>query len=151
MNHLGKVETQNCIKVNNSKEKAKTGLFGCDPVLEMNTKNLGNSSSFLSITHMTLSAKRFRCYGIWKIDFATEFCFWTEQRLNGTQLLDFGLAETLEVLNTITVGNSLSFLMIHKTAPNGWRFMSYDFWKLDRSAESEFLADYTFWYKSRFL
>jgi hypothetical protein len=46
------------------------------------------------------------------IDFAIEFCFQTEQRLNGTQLLGLRLAETLEVLNTITVGDSLRFLMV---------------------------------------
>jgi hypothetical protein len=39
-----------------SKEKEKMGLFQSDLVLEMNTKNLDNSSSFLPITHMTLSA-----------------------------------------------------------------------------------------------
>jgi hypothetical protein len=72
---------------------------------------MGNSSIFLSITQMTLSAKRFRCYGILKIDFAAEFCFWTKQRLNGTQLLNPGMAETPEALNTITVGNSLRFTM----------------------------------------
>jgi hypothetical protein len=100
---------------------------------------------------MTLSSKRFRCYRILKVDFAAEFCFWTEQRLNGTQLLGLGLAETLEVPNNITVGNSLKFLMVHNTASNGWRFMSYDYRKVDRSAESEIWADYTFWYKSGIL
>jgi hypothetical protein len=79
---------------------------------------LYNSSMFLSITDTTLSASRFRSYGILKIDFAAEFCFWTEQRLNRTQLLDLGLAETPEVLNTITVGNSLSFPMVHNMTPN---------------------------------
>jgi hypothetical protein len=66
-----------------------------------------------------MSDKRFRSYGILKIDFAAEFCFWTEQRLNGIQLLGLGLAEILEVPNTITVGKSLRFLMLHNTAPNG--------------------------------
>jgi hypothetical protein len=42
-----------------------------------------------------------------------------EVRLNGTQLLGLGLAETPEVVNTIMVGNSLSFLMVHNTASNG--------------------------------
>jgi hypothetical protein len=106
-------------KANSSKEKAKTGLFAYDSVLEMTTKNMGNSSIFLSITHTTLSAKQFRCYGILKIDFAAEFCFWTEQRLNRTQLLRLRLAENPEVPNTITVGHSLSFLIVHNTAPNG--------------------------------
>jgi hypothetical protein len=69
---------------NRSKETEKMGLFGYDSVPEMTTKNLGNSSSFLSITHMTLSTKGFRCYEILKIDFSAEFCFWIEQRLNGT-------------------------------------------------------------------
>jgi hypothetical protein len=61
---------------------------------------------------MTLSAKQFRSYGILKIDFAAEFYLWTEQRLNGTQLLDLGLAKTPEVPNTTTVGNSLSFAIV---------------------------------------
>jgi hypothetical protein len=78
MNHLRKVKAEVYIKANNSKEKAKLGLFGLDSVLELNTKNLGNSSTFLSVTHMTLYAERFGCYRILKIDFTAEFCFWTE-------------------------------------------------------------------------
>jgi hypothetical protein len=39
-------------------------LFRKEFVPELNTKNLGNSTSFLTITHTTLSAKRFRKYGI---------------------------------------------------------------------------------------
>jgi hypothetical protein len=54
-----------------------------------------------------------------QIDFAAEFFFWIERRLNGTELLGIGLAETLEVPNTITVANSLSFPMVYNTAPNG--------------------------------
>jgi hypothetical protein len=34
----------------------KTGLFGHNSVPEQNTKNMGNSPSFLSVTHMILSA-----------------------------------------------------------------------------------------------
>jgi hypothetical protein len=45
-------------EANSSKENTKTGWFGNDSVLEVNTKNLGNSPNFLSVTHMTLSAKR---------------------------------------------------------------------------------------------
>jgi hypothetical protein len=48
------------------------------------------------------------------------------------------------------VGNSLSFLTVHQTALVGQRFKSHDCWKLDRSAEMEILADYTFRYKSGF-
>jgi hypothetical protein len=44
-----------------------------DSVLELNTKNMGNSPSFLTITHTTLSAKWFRSYGILTIDIAVEF------------------------------------------------------------------------------
>jgi hypothetical protein len=62
----------------------KTELFSYNSVREMNTKNMGNSPIFLSITHTILSAKRFRSYGILKTDFAADFCFWTEQRLYGT-------------------------------------------------------------------
>jgi hypothetical protein len=63
--------------------------------------------------HMTLSAKWFRSYEILKINFTAEFSFWTEQRLNGTELLGLRLVETLEVPNTISVDNSLSFPMVH--------------------------------------
>jgi hypothetical protein len=62
--------------------------------------------------------------------------------------LGFGLAETLKVLNTIMVGNSLSFLMVCNMTPSGWRFLSYDCQKLDRSAETEIRADYTSRHKS---
>jgi SRSO17 transposase len=77
-------EKSYCNKANNNKEKAKTGWFRMDSVLELTTKNLRNSLNFLTITHTTLSAKQFRSYGILMIDVATEFCFWTEQRLNGS-------------------------------------------------------------------
>jgi hypothetical protein len=50
-------------------------LFLEEFVLELNTKNMGNSTSFLTITHMTLSAKWFRKYGILTIDVAAVFCF----------------------------------------------------------------------------
>jgi hypothetical protein len=53
-------------------------LFPKEFVLELNTKKLGKSTSFLTITHMTLSAKWFRKYGILMIDVAAVFCFWTE-------------------------------------------------------------------------
>jgi hypothetical protein len=60
------------------------GLLGYNSVPELNTKNMGNSPRFLSVTHAILSAKRFRSYRVPKIDFTTDFCFWAEQRLNGT-------------------------------------------------------------------
>jgi hypothetical protein len=62
----------------------KMELFGYNSVWELNTKNMRNSPRFLSVTHTFLSTKRFRSYRISKIDFAADFCFWTEQRLNGT-------------------------------------------------------------------
>jgi hypothetical protein len=96
----------------------KSGQFGYNSVTEMNTKNMGNSPSFLSVTHTILSTKRFRSYRILKINFAADFCFWTELRLNGTQLSGLGLAKTPEVLNTIMVGNFLIFPMVHNTALN---------------------------------
>jgi hypothetical protein len=94
-------------------------LFPMDSVLELNTKNLGNSPIFLTITHTTLSAKRFRSYKILTIDITAEFCFCTEQRQNISSQLGFGLAETPEVPNAKMLENSLIFLMVHKTAPNG--------------------------------
>jgi hypothetical protein len=88
-------------------------LFPKEFVLELNNKNLGNSTSFLTIAHMTLSAKRFRKYGILTIDVAAVLCSWTEQRRNGSSISRLGLAETPEVLNTILEGNSLSFPLVH--------------------------------------
>jgi hypothetical protein len=88
-------------------------LFSKDSVPELNTKNLANSPSFLTITHITLSAKWFRSYGILMIDVAAELCFWTEQRKNGSLISSLGLAETPKVSNTISIYNSLSFLMVH--------------------------------------
>jgi hypothetical protein len=97
----------------------KTELFGYNFVRELNTKNMGNSPSFLSVTHMILSAKQFRSYRILKTDFIADFCFWTEQRLYRTYLSGLGLAETSKVPNTIMVGNSLRFPMVHNMVPNG--------------------------------
>jgi hypothetical protein len=84
-----------------------------DFVPELNTKNMGNSPSFLTITHTTLSASHFRSYGILTIDVAAEFCIQIEQRHNGSSISSLGLAETPEVPNTISEDNSLSFPMIH--------------------------------------
>jgi hypothetical protein len=52
--------TEICIKANNIKSKAKTELLLKDFVPELNTKNLGNSTRFVTITHMTMSTKRYR-------------------------------------------------------------------------------------------
>jgi hypothetical protein len=68
---------------------------------------------------MTLSTKWFRRYGILTIDVAAEFCFWIEQWRNGFSVSNLGLVETLEVPNTISVDNSLSFPMVYLTAPTG--------------------------------
>jgi hypothetical protein len=54
-------------------------LFPKEFIPELNTKTLGNSTSFLIITHTTLFAKRFRRYGILTIDVAAEFCYWIDQ------------------------------------------------------------------------
>jgi hypothetical protein len=81
-------------------------LFPRDTVLELNTKKLGNSPRFLTITRMTLSAKRFRSYGILMIDVAAEFYFWIEQQQNGSSVSSLGLAKTTEVPKTVLVDNS---------------------------------------------
>jgi hypothetical protein len=65
-------------------EKVKMELFPMDSIPELNAKNMGNSPTFLSVTHTTLSSKRFRSYGILMTNVAAEFCFWTEQRLIGS-------------------------------------------------------------------
>jgi hypothetical protein len=64
--------------------------------------------------------------------------------------LGFGLTENPEAPNTITVVNSLTFPMVHKMAPNGQRFVSYGYQKLDQFGESEFWADMTSLHKSGF-
>jgi hypothetical protein len=61
------------MKASSSKLKAKTELFPKDSIMELDTKNLGNSARFLTITHTTLSAKRFRSYRILTIYVAAEF------------------------------------------------------------------------------
>jgi hypothetical protein len=80
---------------------------------ELNTKNLGNSTSFLTITHLPLSTKRFRKYGILTIDVVAVFRFWTEQLRSRSSISILGLAETPEVPNTVSEGNSFSFPMVH--------------------------------------
>jgi hypothetical protein len=72
----------------------------------LNTKNLGNFTSFLTITHTTMSTKQFRKYGILTIDVAIVFCFWIELRQKGSSISRLVLAESQEVLNTILEGNS---------------------------------------------
>jgi hypothetical protein len=59
-------------------------LFHRKFVLELNTKNLGNSLSFLTIIHMTLSARWFRSYRISTIYIAAEF--YSGQNSSGTDL-----------------------------------------------------------------
>jgi hypothetical protein len=87
-------------------------LFPEEFVLELNTKIMGNSASFLTITHMTLSTKRFRRYGILTIAIAVVSYFRTEQRRNGSSILRLGLAETPKVLNIVFEGSSLNFPMV---------------------------------------
>jgi hypothetical protein len=87
-------------------------LFPKEFVLELNTKNLGNSTIFITITHMTLLAKRFRKSRILTIDAADVLCFLKEQLRNGSSISRLGLAETPEVPNTILEGNSLNFPMV---------------------------------------
>jgi hypothetical protein len=90
----------------------KTELFPKEVVPELNTKNLGNSTSFLTITHATLSTKWFRKSGILTIDIAAAFCFWTEQRRNESSISRLGLVETPEVPNTVSKGNCLHFTLV---------------------------------------
>jgi hypothetical protein len=80
---------------------------------ELNIKKLENSPIFSLVTYTASSGQRFRSYKILTIDVAAEFCFWIEQRQNGSLHLGLGLAETLKVPNTKLVGNSLSFPMVY--------------------------------------
>jgi hypothetical protein len=114
------IETQcgNLHKANNGKEKVKTELFCYETVLEPNTKQLSNSPSFQTHTHMTLSTKWFRNYRILTINVAAEFRLWTEQRQGGSYLLGLGLGKTPEVPNTKWIDNSLIFPVVHQTDQN---------------------------------
>jgi hypothetical protein len=87
-------------------------LFPKEFVQELNTKNLANSTSFLTITYMTLSTKRFRKYRIFTNDVTAVFGFWTKQRRNGSSISKLRLAKTPEVPNTVSEGNSLNFPMV---------------------------------------
>jgi hypothetical protein len=57
-------------------------------------KNLGNSPSFLTITHTILSTKQFRSYGISTINVAAEFC--SGQNSGGTDL-QFSVSDWLKL------------------------------------------------------
>jgi hypothetical protein len=61
-----------------------------DFVPELNTKNMGNSPSFLTITYKTLSSRRFSSYGILTIDVAAVFYVRTEQRHNRSSISSHG-------------------------------------------------------------
>jgi hypothetical protein len=99
--------------VNSNEEKAEMELFPNDSIPELNTKNLGNSPSFLTITYVTLSARRFRSYRILTINVTAEFCIRAEQQHNGSSIFSLGLAKTPEVSNTISEYSSLKFLIVH--------------------------------------
>jgi hypothetical protein len=88
-------------------------LFTKYSVPELTTKNMDNSTSFLTITRMTLFAKRFRSYGISTNNIAVEFCFWTEQWKNGSSISSLGLSKILEVPHTVSEENFLSFPMVY--------------------------------------
>jgi hypothetical protein len=62
-------------------------LFLKEFVSKLNTKNLGNSASFLTTMQTTPSAKWFRENGILTINAAAEFSPWTEQPQTDHQYL----------------------------------------------------------------
>jgi hypothetical protein len=68
-------------------------MFRKEFVPELNTKNLGNSTSFVTITHTTMPAKWFRKYGILTTNVAAVFYFWTKQWRNGSSISRLGLVE----------------------------------------------------------
>jgi hypothetical protein len=124
-------------------------LLPKDFVPELNTKNLGNSTSFLTITHMTLSTKRFIRYRILMIDVTAEICSWTDQRQNGSSISGLGLAETPEVPNTVSKGNS----HLSDGPINGSNRLAICELRQSETrpvAKTIFLADHTFLYKIGF-
>jgi hypothetical protein len=62
----------------------------------------------------------------------------------GKKILKIKQTETPGLPSTSFIGSSLCFPMVHFITPNGQRITSYDYRKLDRFAESEFWADWTF-------
>jgi hypothetical protein len=93
-------------------------LIGWDSFPELNTKNLQNSSIFPLDTHIVPSDKWCEKYRILSIDDTAEICAPQNSSWKESQPLGPGLAETPEVPNTIMVGKSLRFPMVHNTAPN---------------------------------
>jgi hypothetical protein len=84
-------------------------LFQKDFVPELNTKNLGNSPRFLTITHTTLSVERFRSYRILKSSFSASQILDSPDILVLDQVFGPQRGETCWGLNTKTGGNQLSF------------------------------------------
>jgi hypothetical protein len=68
----------------------------------------------------------------------TKFCatttllklFWTAQQLEGAKFLKLRKSETPGFPNTILLGNSLRFPMVHFTTPNGQWLTSYGYQKM---------------------
>jgi hypothetical protein len=83
----------------------------------MNSKKLGNSPIFPSVTYSASSDRWFERYKILSIDDTAEIGAGQNSSWKETQLFGLKLAETPEVLHTITVSNSLSFPMVHNIAP----------------------------------
>jgi hypothetical protein len=125
-------------------------LFPKEFVPELNTKNLGNCTSFLTITHMTLSAKRFIKYGILTIDTAVVFCFWTEQWRNVSSIFQTQIGQNSRSpkyrfgrqLSQLSDGpiNGSQRLVINKLRQSETRSV----------AETIFLADHTYLYNTGF-
>jgi hypothetical protein len=115
----------------------------------LNIKNLDNSPSFLTITHMTLSARRFRSYRILTIDVAAEFC--SRQNNSGTDL-QFSVSDWLKLWQS-----QIPFTVLEKNSQlsdglsNGSKRLAI--YELRQSktrpvTESAFLPDHTFLYKT---
>jgi hypothetical protein len=145
----GFAENSNSGQIAVLKENQILGLFGWDSTPELNTKSWTTLPAFL-----WLLIQPQRTNGLED----TEFC--ASAKLLKTELdrttvgrnkiLKIKQTETPGLPNTISIGISLCFPMVPFITPNGQRITSYDCQKLDRFAESEFWADWTFWSKSGF-
>jgi hypothetical protein len=127
----------------------KTDLFPGEFILELNTKNMGNSLSFPTNAHTTMSTKRFRSYGISTIDVTAEFC--SGQNIGGTDL-QFSVSDWLNSgCPEYHFGRQHS--QISDGPSNGSKRLAICELRQSETrpvTESAFLADHTFLYKIGF-
>jgi hypothetical protein len=117
-------------------------MFPREFVSELNTTNLGNSPSFLTITHMTLSTKRFQSYRISTINIAAaaERIFTFPSRIGrNSRSPEYRFGWQLSQLSNGPSNGSKRLVICELRQLETWPV-----------TESPFLADHTFLYKIGF-